>query len=416
MSSKLFRKVALERMASPEQLDHLIQVTRPQGWLALFAVIFLLGAAGFWSVKGSIPTEALGKGILIRQSGVFDVVSTGGGQIDQVLVSVGDQIERGQLIATIRQEGLARQFSDARTRREALKKELEDLLKYGEEQLRLSSLGLDQEREALIRQIQSSEQEIALAEERVQVEEDLLADGLVTKQTLLTSQQRLNDARSRLDNLKLQKSGLELKKLETEQSIDRQVNLRERELQEIDLQLKELEASLDENIRVTSPYSGTVFELMADRGDMVGPGVPILNMELRSEELVAVLFVPAEFGKQAQEGMQVRVSPTNVKQEEYGYMLGTVSWVAEFPSTSRGMTRLLGNSELVSAMMEKGPPVQIDVTLNENPETPTGYAWSSSTGPDVPITSGTVIEGSVVIRQVPPLQLLIPTIKETLGV
>ena len=155
---------------------------------------------------------------------------------------------------------------------------------------------------------------------------------------------------------------------------------------------------------------------MVNRGELVGPGTPILNMELRSEELVAVLFVPAEFGKQAQEGMEVRVSPTNVKREEYGYMLGKVSWVAEFPTTSRGMTRLLGNAELVKAMMEKGPPVQINVELLENPETPTGYAWSSSEGPDVPVTSGTVIDGSVVIREVPPLQLLIPTIKETTGI
>ena len=415
MSSKIFRKIALERMASPEQLDHLIQVTRPQGWLALGAVVFLLGAAGVWSVKGAIPTEALGKGILIRQSGVFDIVSTGSGQIDEVMVSVGDHIERGQLVATIRQEGLARKISDARTRGEAVRQELDDLLQYGEEQLRLSARGLEQESKALDRQIQSAEEEIRLAEERVRVEDELLADGLVTKQTLLTSQQRLNDARSRLDRLRLEKSGLELKRLETKQSIERQIVNRQRELQELDLQLKELEASLDENIRVLSPYSGTVFELMVNRGELVGPGTPILNMELRSEELVAVLFVPAEFGKQAQEGMEVRVSPTNVKREEYGYMLGKVSWVAEFPSTSRGMTRLLGNSELVKAMMEKGPPVQINVELTENPETPTGYAWSSSKGPDVAVTSGTTIDGSVVIREVPPLQLLIPTIKETAG-
>lgn len=416
MSSKIFRKIALERMASPEQLDHLIQVTRPQGWLALGAVFFLLGAAGVWSVKGAIPTEALGKGILIRQSGVFDIVSTGNGQIDEVMVSVGDQIERGQLVATIRQEGLARKIADARARGEAVRQELDDLLRYGEQQLQLSARGLEQESVALDRQIASVEQEISLAEERVRVEEELLADGLVTKQTLLTSQQRLNETRSRLDRLQLEKSGLDLKRLEAEQSIERQITNRERELQDLDLQLRELEASLDENIRVISPYSGTVFELMVNRGDLVGPGTPILNMELRSEELVAVLFVPAEFGKQAQKGMEVRVSPTNIKREEYGYMLGEVSWVAEFPSTSRGMTRLLGNAELVKSMMEKGPPVQINVELIENPETPTGYAWSSSKGPDVPVTSGTVIEGSVVIREVPPLQLLIPAIKESTGV
>jgi len=245
--------------------------------------------------------------------------------------------------------------------------ELDDLLRYGKEQLELSARGLAQEREALDRKIEAAKEDIQLAEERVAVEEELLADGLVTRQTLLASRQALNEARSRLDAFQLDPGGLELKKLEAEQRIEQQIANRERELQDLDLQLGELEASLDESIRVISPYSGTVFELMVSRGDLIGPGAPILNMELRTEELIAALFVPAEFGKQVQRGMEVRVSPANVKREEYGYMLGRVAWVAEFPSTSRGMERLLGNSELVSAMMEQGPPVQVDVELMEDP-------------------------------------------------
>jgi HlyD family secretion protein len=134
-----------------------------------------------------------------------------------------------------------------------------------------------------------------------------------------------------------------------------------------------------------------------------------------SEELVAVLFVPASSGKRVQPGMLVRVSPSTVKREEYGAILGRVNWVAEFPSTSRGMTRLLGNEALVNKLMAEGPPIQVDVSLARDPSTPTGFRWSSSKGPSVKISSGTLAQGSVVVRDDPPIRLLIPTIREKLG-
>jgi hypothetical protein len=38
MDKPLFRQAALERLSSPEQLDQLVRVTHPLGWLALLAL------------------------------------------------------------------------------------------------------------------------------------------------------------------------------------------------------------------------------------------------------------------------------------------------------------------------------------------------------------------------------------------
>jgi HlyD family secretion protein len=100
-------------------------------------------------------------------------------------------------------------------------------------------------------------------------------------------------------------------------------------------------------VDIRSPFAGRVLEVLADRGDVVAPGKPVLSVEVLSEDLVAVLFVPASAGKRVQRGMAVRVSPSTVKREEFGAMVGKVTWVAEFPSTARGMTRFLGNETLV---------------------------------------------------------------------
>jgi HlyD family secretion protein len=113
--------------------------------------------------------------------------------------------------------------------------------------------------------------------------------------------------------------------------------------------------------------------------------------------------------------MRVRVSPSTVKREEYGSLLGRVVWAAEFPSTSRGMVRVLGNEALVERLMKEGPPIQVNVALDRDPSTPTGYRWSSSTGPSVEISSGTLASGSVIVRQERPIHLVIPKVREKLG-
>lgn len=412
----IFRKVALERLSSPEQLDQLMQVTTPKGWLALGALGVILLAALGWSIFGSIPTTATGAGILLRRGGVSNLVATANGQVEEVLVRVGDVIEKGQVVARIRQEGLQRQVQDARSRQADVRREYAELLRYAQEQRRLQSRDLAQQRANLEHSLGAAQQDVALLEDRVQVEEDLLKDGLITRQQLLATQQRLNETRDRLASQRLELNGLELQSLDAQQRLEQQLETRQNAIRELELQLRELLARLQEDVRILSPHSGRVLELMATRGDLVTPGTPVLSLEVVSEELMAVIFVPASAGKQVRPGMPAQISPSIVKREEYGYLLGKVTWAAEFPSSQRGMMRLLGNEALVTGLMQQGPPIQVNVALIPDPGTPTGYRWSSSRGPDLEISSGTLTSGNIVVRQERPLSLLIPTLREKLGV
>ncbi|HSN86020.1 MAG TPA: NHLP bacteriocin system secretion protein [Thermoanaerobaculia bacterium] len=412
----IFRKVALERLSSPEQLDQLLQVTDPRGWLALAALGALLLTSLGWGVFGSIPTEATGEGILLRRGGVSSLVAAESGQVEELLVSVGDVIEKGQVVARIRQDELLRQIQDTRDRLADVRREYQDLLRYAGEQGRLRGRDLAQERANLQQSIRAYEREVELARERIAVEKDLLKDGLITKQTLLASEQRLNTAQDQLANARLELNGLELKGLDSAQQTGQQVEAREAQIRDLEIELRERQARLTETARIVSGRAGRVLELLVDRGDVVNPGTPLLNLEVVSEELQAVLFVPASAGKKVQPGMRVRVSPSTVKREEYGSMIGRVTWASEYPSTSRGMTRLLGNEALVQRLMQEGPPIQVNVTLEKDPKTPTGYRWSSSTGPSVQISSGTLATGSVVVREERPINLVVPRIREKLGV
>jgi HlyD family secretion protein len=412
----IFRKVALERLSSPEQLDQLLQVTRPTGWLSLAAFAAIIFAAFGWAFYGSIPTEAAGEGILIRRGGVAAVVAAGSGQVESVAVAPGQLIAKGQVVARLRQELLLRQIRDARVKQADLARTYGELRRSAEEQKRLRQRDLEQERSKLAASIATLEKDLELGRERIAAQEKLLKEGLITQQTLLATKQDLNAKRDQLASQHLEVDGLDLKRLEADQQLDQQLTSRQGEIRDLDLQLRELDAKLKEDVAVASPFTGRVLELMVDRGDVVSPGSPIVSVELTSQELMAVLFVPASEGKRVQPGMAVRISPSTVKKEEFGSILGRVKWAAAFPSSARGMVRLLGNEALVAKLMAEGPPIQVDVALLPDASTPTGFKWSSSRGPGGRISSGTLASGTVVVKQEHPIGLMLPTLRRKLGV
>ena len=55
MDKTIFREAALERLSSPEELDRLMQITTPRGWLALIATGILLLTAFVLSLIWPLP-------------------------------------------------------------------------------------------------------------------------------------------------------------------------------------------------------------------------------------------------------------------------------------------------------------------------------------------------------------------------
>jgi hypothetical protein len=67
--SEIYRRAALERLSSPEELDSLMQVTTPKGWLALLSLGGLILIAVLWGIFGRIPTKISGQGIILERTG-----------------------------------------------------------------------------------------------------------------------------------------------------------------------------------------------------------------------------------------------------------------------------------------------------------------------------------------------------------
>ncbi len=105
MQDRLFRRSALDRLSSPEQLDQLLTITTPRSWLVLLGFALLIGAVLIWAFLGSVATTVDGEGILLRggRSGTENISASSTGIIGDIYVDVGDSIESGQVVARILQ-------------------------------------------------------------------------------------------------------------------------------------------------------------------------------------------------------------------------------------------------------------------------------------------------------------------------
>jgi hypothetical protein len=107
MIRPIFRKEALERLASPDQLDRLLPLTSPRSWLALGGLGLLLLALLAWSVFGAIDTAVEGYGILLRRGGIRSVDAPATGVVSQFLVRAGEAVAEGQELAVLAPSGAA---------------------------------------------------------------------------------------------------------------------------------------------------------------------------------------------------------------------------------------------------------------------------------------------------------------------
>ncbi|QSV54992.1 MAG: NHLP bacteriocin system secretion protein [Dolichospermum sp. UKL201] len=177
----IFRQESLERLSSPERLDQLMQVVRPQDWLILTVCGGLITTGLIWSFLGRIPINVEGRGVLIEPRQVVDFQSSISGQLKSLHVKSGECVKENQVLATIDPVDLKQQLQLTKGKLEQLKNQ--------------------------------SQESLLLANERIKLEKSTI---IASKKTL---EQRLQDARSLTPILKTK--GLDAIR-------EQQTNLRER--------------------------------------------------------------------------------------------------------------------------------------------------------------------------------------------
>lgn len=474
----IFRKESLERLSSPERLDQLMHVVSPKSWLPLVALGSVMGVVVIWSIYGRIPITVEGQGVLIYPSNVVPLQSKSAGQLMALNFKVGDVIKKGQVLATIDQAELRKQLQQQRTklieiqsqdqavgslqglRLEQEKQQQQQQRQYFQQRIRelaaitplLKTKGntsTGQQRQGLQQRLRQAQALNPIFLQRMEIRRQLFKkegaisgdEALKAEQEYLENLEKIADIQNQLKQLDVKETQTEkdyrenlsiisdlqaqLKELDSKQASVAQQDLenvttRKKDIQDVKRQIAQLDLQLGDNSQIISQYSGRILEITQTPGQVVSAGTRLATIEAENpkSKLVSVTYFPVAEGKKIQAGMTIQITPQTVKRERFGGIVGSVTNISRFPITKEAAASEVGNSEIVEALISEKQEglIQVFSDLKLDSNTPSGYKWSSSTGPQLKISSGTTTVVRVKVEERAPITFVLPILRSVSGI
>lgn len=466
MNDSLFRKQAMQQLGSPDQLDQLMEVTTTRGWFVLLALGIILTVIVLWGIFGSVPVRVNGEGVILLKGNVISVFAATSGKIQKVSIQTGETVEKGQICAVIFNESLEGKIDDLSLKLAAKRKQHKDELAEEKAVFRLfmetikiqrknnTAALIDAQRTlasfneltkaqraTLAHSTQNLQKRLVFLNQKAANQEELYRDQLITMQALNTTRLEILDAETEIQKVadeirkvnlqeEERKNDFEERRRKTAadmESLDDQERRHLSSLNEMiikaESEIRQLENELDyardetQNLSIiTCPVSGRVLNLEGKVGMIVTAGDRITLIDAMESEKDPVFDVVAYIspgdGKRIAPDMEIQVVPATVKAEEYGIMQGKVVSVSEFPVSHQDILNVIENPEFTQIFLKRGAPIEVRVNLIIDPNTPSGFRWSSADGPPMKIHPGTLCSVYAVVRRQSPVSLVIPLLRE----
>lgn len=477
----LLRPEAREAALSPEQLDQVTQAVNPRMWLPIVTIGLVTIAAGLWSVFGKLPIVVEGQGVLIRPRQVVQLQSSATGRLLNLNVKPGDRIQKGDVLGTIDQSELEQQLKQEQRKLADLLSQTQDTNVLQAETMAQRRQFLTQQRYSFENKLRSAEtltetlhlnnqnaiaqnyQSLAqkklelqrilpMLEERLISRRELSKAGALSRELVLEAEReyseekaKLLDTESQLEQLKLQeteakqkyfdnnnqinqlKASIEeidaelaqLRQIEKEESIEKN-----NQIQAIQRNIAQLELQLSNRTDIVSQHTGRILEVGITPGGQVelGGRIGAVEIDVQNAPIQSLTYFAIRDGKKIKPGMSVQVTPSTVKRERFGGIVGTVIEVSRFPVTTQEIETMIGNSDLAQTLSDsfsergEGAPVQILAHLQSDAESTSGYQWSSSNGPAMQLSAGTTTQVRVKVEDRTPISYVIPLLREWTGI
>lgn len=412
----IYRRQALARLATPETVDQRIQIVAPLGWLALLVCALALAGALAWGVFGTYRMTVKGLGLLTREGGLYvDINAPKTGWVEE-LVDIGSRVRKDDLLVRLRAPEEDIHVAGLRAQLRQNKEQRRATVSRFTERLAAEALATDIKRKGLEQTGKLTTEFIADLQALLEARGKLAAQGNVTLESVINTRQRLFQAQEALAINRSDLQSLALGSLALQAERDRELEVLDQQHRQILGELEQARLSRLLATEIRSQVDGEVVMTPVNRFSLVSIGQRLMVIHTGTEELEAILFIPAEDGKQVHPGMAVRVSPSTAKREEYGSLIGTVRTVSPVPVAQSEIAVLIGNADLARQFASDKATVLVKVALERDPSPRgNGYAWTSSRGRTVDLENGTLISGDVAVRTAAPIELVLPALRRWTG-
>lgn len=401
----------IQQISSSEELDRSIIVVNPHLWIANYTLIFLTIALLIWAFFGSIPIKIQGSGIFIDKEGLYTAQAKTDGTVETLPIKQGSFVKKGDLIAEVVDPQLDLKLKLSKIKVKAMQKGFDRLKSEIEGERAKQKEAILAKIQAAKFNIQESEDEIEKIKKDLEIRKNLVSQGLIPNTNLRDTEREYAQKES---SLATQKSDL----VTLNSDLEKGYRTEELKTQEGDL----LQAIDDNKLlqltrdfaKIYSPFDGDIIEVLVNKGDRVTTGASLALMEHQKDpnskpSFIVYGFVPVDLGKRIKIGLPVQMALSTVQEQEFGKMLGHVTDVSEFAVSPERLAKLIPNQALLSFLLGANKAViQLEITPERDPSTPSGYKWTTAEGSPIPITSGTVCKIEAIIEEVKPFYFVFP--------
>ena len=423
----IFRKNALNKISSAEELDKSIFIVSSISWLILLTIIVIAIIFVIWSIFAHIKTEVKSQGIFLPKNSIIaDITTNRRGLLKEFKATVGDYVKVGDTVAILSSDKLEEEFAISKRQLDTEKIYYEKVrdqianekkLRDKENKLHLSYIDSN---------IASLQKEITLSKTSYEENEKLYKDHLITEQKLNNLFITLNQNKIRLNDLILNKTNVlnQSNKLSHQENLKlagilKNVNSRKDKVELLDIDIK--------NLYIKVQISGLITEIKAIKNSQINSNEAIMsvvthtdknsqntdNMKSGNKSLEYLAYVDVFNGKKITPGTDVNIEVSYLSRNTYGMVKGKVKSVSSFPLSSTAIKAKLSNVSLVNLFTKKGPVYEITVDLlkDENQH----LRWTSAKGSKVSaIEIGSLGFASFITERRRPISFAIPWLKSIL--
>lgn len=405
----LFRRAALKHIHSPEELDSVIKLAMPIGWMSVIIIIVLFSILLLWGLFGHIPFRVQGMGVIYNLGGrIYEVSTMAEGIIDEMYVKDGSTVQKGQIIATLSLPEVKSQLDSNRALLSNLQNQMNALNIQFEQEYTAREQNNQASIKALTAKIKADQQQYEFFDGLYQQQLDELKKGYITKTQAENSRVQRDNAMVDIQNSNAQIESSQIQLLSFKNQHLTQVNQMQQQVVETQGQIEQLETTLSENTFILSPTDGVVTTLSIKPNMQLTANQQVAIIEEFGEELTLLAYFDIADGKRIVPGMSAQVAPLSVEVNHYGTINAGVTEVYALPETQASLLANLENDALVQQLLQAGPLIRTTIALDQDDQTMSGLAWSSKLGPPIKISAGTTASTTVTLYQQRPIELVLP--------
>ncbi|HSE98736.1 MAG TPA: HlyD family efflux transporter periplasmic adaptor subunit [Blastocatellia bacterium] len=321
----------------------------PPHWAARglsYAIIAIVLIGVIAAVVIKLPETVTADFVLVPARGTDPIKATRQGIVNRVFVSEGQQVNQGDVIATLRSESAGERAAELMTFQTRIAGAGERFIN-SKAKFTAQTLADEQEMRKLAARIEHLEgliaikrQQLGLLKQMAESYEKLYREGLSSRAQLTEKQLQVSDLAAEVQKLISEQSETRVatEKLKIDSSA-RQAELKEvertyrEETATGEIRIAALRAGLagsdGDEIRLTAPCAGTILRLhVKNSGAVLGEGEVVAELVCAGESLQAELKVPEAGVGKLKTGQGVKLKYDAFPYQRFGVKHGRLTWLS----------------------------------------------------------------------------------------